>query len=1813
MVKKTLKIILSISLLLSSIVPTFAAAEVGGRVLNESSEEIESLENVSAKPINESQIAVGKVHADPHSVVSEVYGTQTIQSSVYQTQSVQSSVYGINTFAMAAASGETYDIIGLGQVNINPDESPYKIDSQNESISTLSGGLSIVTSDLTLPGRGDASFTLGRIYSSSDTEIYKPTVKSVVPGNYTLQFEGVYYKQSLVNGSVITPSRPSYRNIIIAYDNWFDREYMKDWILNNRGQIKPLTDWYVENGSTVREVVEIKEGTKVPHTDEPLIPKRDLYTNWIEPPAFEYIFDKPSPLGVGWQWNIPHMTKSGYTKYLVMMDGSSYEVLEDNGSVIGLKDYPWWDYGFSGNNEYGEYELRHISGMRYIFSGLKLSKIVDTYDNEVTFSYISHPTYGSIIDTITDSIGNKMEFKYYDDRVEVSLGDRTIRYNKLKKEIYYPHPSRNKPFLNTTREFLESYVDAQDRRQVYEYTINNESRFSFTGPTPTFANPTAALTKVTHPTGAASEYTYGSTPRLIGEYSRKHVPKVNSREDVIKYDNGTIERKNRRDFSYDGDMAGNDVQDYDSDSTFSTIVKNGLTEMKYDYRRDWIDKNTSSQMYNTKVVEKGPIDGGLQERITEYTYDEAKRRPAPLTITSKTVNTVNNVRTESTKLLTTRTYNNDGNVLTETNPFNLTTTYTYGQYGNYKRLLKSVTQPIDNSKSIYTEYTRNDRGRITEKLVRENNVSGKIIQQVQYPSFDAYGNPLKMIIKDDQRDIISEYEYGEQYKAAFPTKQTKYWTDEAGNRSSAVNDFSYNSSTGQLTQSIDGNRHTTNYEYDKLGRITKVIFPDTNVKKWNYDDLINKLTAVDETGISVATEYNPLGWKISQGIVNSGFTKYGYDQFGRNTWIQDARSNRTDNNYDAWGRLTQTSFPGDGAATTSYDDINRTQTLKDAESNQYRDTYDELGRMIKKEWIKGAGNVTLGSFTYDNVGNKLSSTDGNNNKTSFNYDVLGRVISVTDPEDRTTQYSYSLAGNMTQIQYADGNKQQKQYDELGHVIRKVDPAGLVEKYYYDANGNISKYIDRKEQKQTYNYNNRNLLTSNVSANETITYTYDAAGRRLTMEDATGKTVYEYDSITKRQSSVTFPDKRTLTYQYDVQGNRTQMTDPFGYKMEYDYDTRNRLTAVGPSKNDWDASYVYKENNLLSSVQLRNGIKTEYNYDGANLTGLVQKQSNGQTLNSFSYGYDNNSNQTSRNENGNPYNFGYDKLDRIETSSQFNETYTYDSRGNRQTVVSSNAMNIGGSSFHYDDRNRLTQVITGDGKNVSYRYNGDGLLYERTENGQTTRYYNDGANIIAEGNVTNGSASLKARYIRGKGLVALTDASDSKSYYVQNGHGDIVGLTNGSGNWVSQYSYDIWGNPLSTPGNIDQPFRYSGELWDSSTNLQYLRARWYDPSIGRFINQDTYEGDITNPLSLNLYTYAHNNPTRYVDPTGHNIFDVYLYEKTGYHRYNSQFEYYNDNWRDIGAYYVFGMEEILTLIYSKDPQEITDAINSLGMSFVPVGKAGKVAARVGKWSDEVGDVTKVARKAMGCNCFVAGTKVLTINGEKAIEDIEVGDKVLSKNEETGEIAYKEVIQLHGNEKDVTYKLSVGEQIIETTDNHPFWVKGKGWVLALNLRIGDELQQSNGDYLIINSIEIVKHQEKVKVFNFTVADFHTYFVSNLGIWVHNISCYDGFKRFESHYDKHVLGKNGGMREYGDDFTKEDYYHAAFDLASSTIDGTNIIKRFQGDTEVIFRRSTNDIVYIHSDGEIGSFYKPKFGSSNPNAGYDYFIRTTTENPSP
>ena len=138
------------------------------------------------------------------------------------------------------------------------------------------------------------------------------------------------------------------------------------------------------------------------------------------------------------------------------------------------------------------------------------------------------------------------------------------------------------------------------------------------------------------------------------------------------------------------------------------------------------------------------------------------------------------------------------------------------------------------------------------------------------------------------------------------------------------------------------------------------------------------------------------------------------------------------------------------------------------------------------------------------------------------------------------------------------------------------------------------------------------------------------------------------------------------------------------------------------------------------------------------------------------------------------------------------------------------------------------------------------------------------------------------------------------------------------------------------------------------------------------------------------------------------------------------------------------------------------------------------------------------------CFIAGTMVLTTAGLVAIEKIKAGDVVISTNPDTLEAAPKTVLETYVRQVDKLVHLTINGEGIVTTDNHPFYVQGRGFIDAGNLLVGDKLISVNGEDLLIEDYYIELTEEPVSVYNFQVEDFHTYFVGKCAVWVHNAEC-------------------------------------------------------------------------------------------------------------
>jgi RHS repeat-associated protein len=223
------------------------------------------------------------------------------------------------------------------------------------------------------------------------------------------------------------------------------------------------------------------------------------------------------------------------------------------------------------------------------------------------------------------------------------------------------------------------------------------------------------------------------------------------------------------------------------------------------------------------------------------------------------------------------------------------------------------------------------------------------------------------------------------------------------------------------------------------------------------------------------------------------------------------------------------------------------------------------------------------------------------------------------------------------------------------------------------------------------------------------------------------------------------------------------------------------------------------------------------------------------------------------------NYTYDGDNRLLTAT--GTTFNYDNNGN---LISKT---LGGNTTNYawDYNDRLTQLVSG-GNTYSYKYDGLGNRIARIENSVETRYVVDpsgvSTNVLAE---TNASGNITAYYVYGLGLISKITPSGQAYYYHYDGIGSTIAMSDSSGNIINKYAYDAFGDVLSEHEATPNPFKYVGRfgVMDEGNGLLYMRARYYDPEAGRFINKDP----IGFFWGVNMYMYVSNNPTNYIDPNG----------------------------------------------------------------------------------------------------------------------------------------------------------------------------------------------------------------------------------------------------------------------------------------------------------------------------------------------------------
>ena len=195
--------------------------------------------------------------------------------------------------------------------------------------------------------------------------------------------------------------------------------------------------------------------------------------------------------------------------------------------------------------------------------------------------------------------------------------------------------------------------------------------------------------------------------------------------------------------------------------------------------------------------------------------------------------------------------------------------------------------------------------------------------------------------------------------------------------------------------------------------------------------------------------------------------------------------------------------------------------------------------------------------------------------------------------------------------------------------------------------------------------------------------------------------------------------------------------------------------------------------------------------------------------------------------------------------------------------SGNLLSDGNATYTYDSFGSTAEVRMANGDSQINRYDAEGLRAEMEENGQLVKFlFNEEREIIAE-ETDDGVI----RYIRGLGIIS-SDSESARTYYhyVSDNQGSVRLILTDTVNdrrIRNYYCYDAFGESVISHEDVHNRFRFNGEQYDSVTSQYYLRARFYNPVIGRFTQEDTYYGD-----GLNLYEYCRNNPILYRDPSGH---------------------------------------------------------------------------------------------------------------------------------------------------------------------------------------------------------------------------------------------------------------------------------------------------------------------------------------------------------
>jgi RHS repeat-associated protein len=1223
--------------------------------------------------------------------------------------------------------------------------------------------------------------------------------------------------------------------------------------------------------------------------------------------AFERVYNsqfrKDGPLGNGWTHSYNHQLKfvddnpgdttTNATESVIWVDGTgNLTTFEVAGTTSGISlntqfTNPAGTYVIAKREANGEYSIREKNGLVFYFENIagitgqtaKLLRVASRNGNTLTFNYS-----GDNLVSVQDGLNRHLTFHYdnadnHITRVEDWSG-RTFRYNYTGdnltsfetplaiagKESPTTYSYYTSAYSANLENVMQSFTYPNGNGMTFEYYTNgmvfrhtDSKGQTYTFRYNTFRRETTTIdergisqTYLFNEYGQQVQHIQGDGSRYIYEYSDTNNPvKETIRRHLLGYETQ---------FEYDlsGDLTKSTLPDGSTQEYF------GRSDNAFHLPCTIKDAN------NNYVLYRYDANGNRTDTIA---------LKAGVTLTAPEANSCSHTPAS-------------GDILS----WSINTYDSYGNVHTSKQVRDFATQ-----QGPFREYTydANHLNPVTIKRCGlQQDASGTLLNHCVSGSqtFDSLGRIVQGV---DNSFYPGEVEYDGNGRVVRATNALNHWQD-----------FSYDGNgnlvaTSQVGKKTDGSigllvhnsvtydeldrpikqinvaGFTTKTEYDEVGNVLKVTNPDGYSVHFEYDAQNRPTKAFDAHGHAVTTEYDIGGRPVKVTDPNGNSTTYDYygaEENGRLKKVTTADNRSLEYFYDDNGNVIRTVDNSGRENLVEYDALNRPVRKVRPLHTSYIGGAQASNRQVTKISYNSLGYVTTLEAGYTTNASGAVGNDVLVVQSTSVYDDFGRLLEEQDANSKLTHYFYDSHGNLIRSESANGHIVELSYDHdrNGLLIQRSAKLSVA-----DPNPHIT----------SYSYNALGQRTSVTTPEVTYDYTHDQANRLATVTDERGGKTLSYDrSPGGLLNRVTDSEDKSTSFLYDAANRLTALVAPHGERVNFAFDAGGRLLETN-SPNGVSARYQYDAGNKLTHLVNRtsqgiisqhdygydtlgrrvshaetiDSFSTDYVYSYDNLDRLVEVLKDAGSTSVESYQYDQFDNRRIRQPyGGTAHYYQYDAAQQLQSIKESSDTgplvssFSYDDSGN----LISKATGSVTRTLSYDALDRLVQVQGSDIDTETYKYDHQGRRIEKQVGTTVQRYIYSGMSIWSE-HSDNWAADALAHYsytgLDQPFLRSTPNAANSR-YYHQDGLGSAVAVSDPAGQTQGSMRYDAWGNVLAGSG-IPQ-FGFTGREPDN-TGFIYYRARYYDPTAGRFMQRD--------PLGfsdgINPYAYVGNSPANFTDPLG----------------------------------------------------------------------------------------------------------------------------------------------------------------------------------------------------------------------------------------------------------------------------------------------------------------------------------------------------------